>query len=231
MFNPGDVISYIDMCRESGVSFQRGMYFHLKSDISVLLMSRRRDAPYEDQVEEDGRVLIYEGHDVPRIRGGPEPKNIDQPDSTPGGTTTQNGLFYEAAQLFKETKKTPELVKVYEKVHRGIWVYNGMFRLVDAWKQRSGSRRVFKFKLELTEAEPSSLGSDAVEQEHPRLIPTSVKLEVWKRDKGGCAVCGAKQNLHFDHILPYSKGGSSCDAKNVQLLCARHNLEKHDNIQ
>lgn len=231
MFNPGDVISYIDMCRETGVSLQRGMYFRLKDDFSVLLMSRRRDAPYEDQVEEDGRVLVYEGHDVPRIKGGPEPKYIDQPEVNPGGSMTQNGLFYEAAQRFKQTGNAPELVRVYEKVHRGIWVYNGLFKLIDSWRQQTGSRSVFKFKLELTEPARPADRPTSSEQDNPRVIPSSVKLEVWKRDKGKCAVCGAKQNLHFDHILPHSKGGSSSDAKNVQLLCARHNLEKRDKIQ
>lgn len=231
MFSPGDVISYLDMCRVTGASLQRGMYFRLRDDVSILLMSRRRDAPYEDHADKDGRVLTYEGHDLPRLRGGPEPKSVDQPARTPGGSLTQNGLFYEAAQLFKNGKKPAELVNVYEKVHRGIWVYNGLFRLVDAWQEQRGSRAVFKFKLELADAQPSIPGSNQLDQEHPRLIPTSVKLEVWKRDKGSCAMCGAKQNLHFDHILPYSKGGSSSDAKNVQLLCAKHNLEKHDKIQ
>lgn len=231
MFSPGDVISYIDMCRESGVSLQRGMNYRLKNAFSVVLMSRRRDAPYDDQVEQDGRVLIYEGHDTPRARGGPEPKNIDQPERSPSGSVTQNGLFYEAAQRFKKGDRSPELVKVYEKIHRGIWAYNGTFKLVDAWKEPAGSRHVFKFKLELTDDRRRDTGSPALDQDNPRLIPTSVKLEVWKRDKGSCAICGTKKNLHFDHILPHSKGGSSSDAKNIQLLCARHNLEKRDKIQ
>jgi hypothetical protein len=33
---------------------------------SVILMGERRGAPYADRVEENGRVLIYEGHDVAR---------------------------------------------------------------------------------------------------------------------------------------------------------------------
>jgi hypothetical protein len=32
--------------------------------------------------------------------------------------------------------------------------------------------------------------------------------------------------LHFDHDLPYSKGGASITEDNVQLMCARHNLQK-----
>jgi len=65
---------------------------------------------------------------------------------------------------------------------------------------------------------------------HNRMIPTSVKLEVWKRDKGKCVQCGSENNLHFDHILPFSKGGTSLKAENIQLLCASHNLKKSDKI-
>jgi hypothetical protein len=36
--------------------------------------------------------------------------------------------------------------------------------------------------------------------------------------------------LHFDHDLPYSKGGTSITEDNVQLMCARHNLEKGNKI-
>ena len=66
--------------------------------------------------------------------------------------------------------------------------------------------------------------------QHTRLIPTHVRIEVWKRDKGKCTQCGSGDNLHFDHIIPFSKGGASVTADNVQLLCARHNLEKSDKI-
>lgn len=63
------------------------------------------------------------------------------------------------------------------------------------------------------------------------MIPSLVKVQVWKRDKGRCVICKSKDNLHFDHIIPYSKGGSSLTADNIQLLCARHNLAKHDKIE
>jgi hypothetical protein len=36
--------------------------------------------------------------------------------------------------------------------------------------------------------------------------------------------------LHYDHDIPFSKGGSSLTADNVRLLCAKHNLEKSDKI-
>lgn len=64
MFAPGDVISYLDMRQEEGASLQRGMNLRSRSDHSVVLISLRRDAPYSDRIEENGKVLIYEGHDI-----------------------------------------------------------------------------------------------------------------------------------------------------------------------
>jgi hypothetical protein len=220
------------MCAAEAISLQRGMNFRLRTGTSILLMSVRRDAPYEDEVLEDGRVLIYEGHDAPRNLGGADPKLSDQPDRTPGGKPTQNGLFYEAALRFKRGEGPAELVKVYEKIHRGIWVFNGVFELVDAWKEPRGSRTVFKFRLELVKG-MSSLGSGPLDLPHDRMIPTAVKLAVWKRDKGRCVYpgCGSDKNLHFDHLLPYSKGGTSLLAENIQILCAKHNLQKKDRIE
>ena len=230
MIKPGDVISYLDMCREEGVNLQRGMNFRLQPSYSVILMSLRPGAPYADRVEDSGRVLIYEGHDVPKRDYNINPKTVDQPMKNPSGTLTQNGLFHKAAMKSKANMASMEPVKVYEKIHSGIWVYNGIFKLVDAWQEVSNTRKAFKFRLELIDNELSPEPS-AQELEHNRLIPAQVKLEVWKRDKGKCVICGSKDNLHFDHIIPYSKGGSSLLADNIQLLCARHNIAKRDKIE
>ena len=63
------------------------------------------------------------------------------------------------------------------------------------------------------------------------MIPSPAKVEVWRRDQGKCRKCGASGNLHFDHDFPFSKGGTSLLVGNIQLLCARHNLEKNDRIK
>ena len=233
MFKQGDVISYIDMCKEECVNLQRGMNFRLKEGFSVILMSVRVGAPYADRVEDDGGILIYEGHDIPQKKNGPNPKFIDQPYENPSGSLTQNGLFYEAAKKYQSNKQRiePELVKAYEKIKSGIWVYNGIFRLVDTWQEKINNRTVFKFKLELMDDSSAISYNGTRDIEHNRIIPTAVKLEVWRRDKGRCVKCGSQDNLHFDHILPYSKGGSSLVAENIQILCARHNLQKRDKIE
>jgi hypothetical protein len=231
MFGQGEIITYLEMCREEGVNLQRGMNYRLKGHYTVILMSLRPGAPYADRVEEEGRVLIYEGHDVPRARGDRDPKSSDQPLRNPGGGRTQNGLFFEAVARYKRGEADPERVRVYDKIRSGIWVYSGMFELIDAWQEAVNRRQVFKFKFRLVSRDQMLLRSGPDDLEHDRLIPTSVKQFVWKRDKGRCVMCGRRDNLHFDHIIPYSRGGSSLVAENIQLLCARHNLAKRDKIE
>lgn len=226
-----EIIPYIEMCRREGASLQRGMNFELGHNHSVILMSVRPNAPYADRFEDDGSTLIYEGHDVPKNENNRNPKAIDQPQFTPANRPTENGKFHKAAHDFKKGKRPPERVRVYEKIKQGIWSYNGVFHLIDAWQEESDTRKVFKFKLIAVEGEEDfSIPVPAISQAR-RIIPTWVKLEVWKRDGGKCGKCGVTDNLHFDHIIPWSKGGSSNTPDNIQLLCGKHNLEKHDKIE
>ena len=89
------------------------MNFHLRPERSVVLMSRRSNAPYRDRIEEDGRVLIYEGHDIARKVGSPKPKSVDQPRLTPAGRLTQNGLFERAALAAREGGRRAEVIAAY----------------------------------------------------------------------------------------------------------------------
>lgn len=207
------------------------MNYGLGGSHSVILMSVRPNAPYRDSLEDGGTTLIYEGHDMPKGRGYPNPKVVDQPLTYPSGGLTQNGKFSAAARAAKLGDRAPERVRVYEKIKPGIWSYNGVFHLVDAWTERDEFRVVCKFKLLAVEGEDDFSVPVRADAERRRVIPTSVKLEVWKRDGGKCAMCGSSDELHFDHIVPFSKGGTSLTAANIQLLCARHNLAKSDRIE
>jgi hypothetical protein len=226
-----EIISYMEMCQREGVSLQRGMNFQLGRNHSVILMSVRPNAPYADRFDDDGFTIIYEGHNVPRSQQYPDPKALNQPQHTPSGNMTENGKFFKAAQDFKKNFKPPERIRVYEKIKPGIWSYNGIFHLVDSWQEQSNGRSVFKFKLTAVEGEEDFSIPIPENIKNRRIIPTKVKLEVWQRDEGKCSKCGATENLHFDHIIPWIKGGSSNTADNIQLLCGKHNLEKHDKIE
>lgn len=56
-------------------------------------------------------------------------------------------------------------------------------------------------------------------------IPEDVRHAVWRRDQGRCVQCGSQENLEFDHVIPFSRGGATTE-RNLQLLCERCNREK-----
>src|SRR5687767_13672074 len=126
-----EIISYTDMVQREGIALQKGMNFRVRSGAagySIILMSVRKGAPYQDQWhdETDGGphagLLEYEGHDTPRYRdAGVNPKEVDQPGSLPSGALNDNGKFFQAAMSAKAGRNGPEVVQVYEKIADGIW--------------------------------------------------------------------------------------------------------------
>ena len=51
--DPGDVISYLEMCAEEKVNLQMCMNYHLNGNISVILMSLRSNALYAERIENE----------------------------------------------------------------------------------------------------------------------------------------------------------------------------------
>ena len=47
-----EIITYWEMCAREGRNFQRGMHYLAPQNHSVILMSRRRNAPYNDRLED-----------------------------------------------------------------------------------------------------------------------------------------------------------------------------------
>jgi hypothetical protein len=242
-----EIISYPDMVQREGIALQKGMNFRVRggaAGYSIILMNVRRGAPYQDQWHDESGpgphagMLEYEGHDAPRLRNCRiEPKSLDQPMTSPAGGLTANGKFFRAAMAAKSGTSQPEVVQVYEKIAAGIWCDRGRYLLVGAEiksvpieRGSVDTRKVFRFYLRPTATPDVTTREDERELTTSRQIPTSVKVAVWKRDQGRCVQCGATDNLHFDHDVPFSKGGSSITPDNVRLLCARHNLEKSDKI-
>ena len=60
-------------------------------------------------------------------------------------------------------------------------------------------------------------------------LSNAVMSEVWIRDGGKCSACGSQENLEFDHIVPFSKGGSST-AENLRILCRPCNRSRGNRI-
>lgn len=221
------IVEWYDIARKEHVS-QKGMNYGINPNYSIILMSRRDNAPYNDCIYPDGVTIEYEGHDVPKDYY----KEHNQEAYTSSGSLTENGKFIEAVEHFKKTG-VPEKVKVYEKIIPNRWSLKGMFDLVDYKIVNDGKRNVFRFILKLDESDPENAGdaADVRELPHTRLIPSSVKQEVYIRDGGKCVLCGSTENLHFDHDLPFSKGGTSLSADNIRILCQKCNLKKSNKIE
>ncbi|WAC07637.1 MAG: HNH endonuclease signature motif containing protein [Thermodesulfobacteriota bacterium] len=66
-----------------------------------------------------------------------------------------------------------------------------------------------------------------------RHIPRPIQFRVLKRENQVCRSCGkpvADDDIHFDHIIPWSKGGST-EESNIQLLCGTCNRKKSDKLE
>jgi len=56
------------------------------------------------------------------------------------------------------------------------------------------------------------------------------KRVILERDAYRCKQCGSYKNLHVDHIIPLSRGGTNDDT-NLQTLCGLCNLRKSNKVE
>jgi len=72
-------------------------------------------------------------------------------------------------------------------------------------------------------------GSEILYKHKTKRNPSErLKVQVLMRDGNKCRLCGITvtgDNIHFDHIFPWSKGGETV-LENIQVLCETHNLAK-----
>jgi 5-methylcytosine-specific restriction endonuclease McrA len=55
---------------------------------------------------------------------------------------------------------------------------------------------------------------------------------IWERDNGICYICGLfvlRDDVHFDHVIPLSKGGSHTYG-NIRVTHSRCNMSKSDKL-
>lgn len=66
-----------------------------------------------------------------------------------------------------------------------------------------------------------------------REIPRPVQFRVMKRENQICGTCGKSVqdgDIHFDHIIPFSKGGSS-EESNIRMLCDTCNQKRSNRFE
>ncbi len=110
--------------------------------------------------------------------------------------------------LFKHS-----LTKKFKTEHKGSW--EQMFKIT--------TKEELKVILDYLRKQKVLSRTD---YHKSRRIPSKIREIVWDRDKGRCRNCGSTNDLHFDHDIPHSKGGSSMHENNIQILCAKCNRSK-----
>ena len=175
------IITYNELSRvEGNIQLQKGMNFGIRDSYSIVLMSVRKNSPYNDEML-DNVIIKYEGHDVPSRRIY-DKKHIDQSLHTASGTLTENGKFHQAAETYKQGKREPAKIKVYRKLQKGIWVDMGFYDLIDVVTENDGNRNVFKFLLKPLFENFDPKLEENIDIIHRRYIPGPVMQEVFKRD-------------------------------------------------
>ena len=62
-----------------------------------------------------------------------------------------------------------------------------------------------------------------------KTINEELRNKIFKRDGYKCKKCGSKKDLIIDHIIPFSKGGTT-EINNLQTLCKICNRKKGNKI-
>lgn len=132
--------------------------------------------------------------------------------------------------------KSVECSQYGELLKGGLWIYkNRCFTESEELDFSLDERRLLvleefdkeRRQFEKLHAKFSGISSTSLSRTK---IPSQVRIFVWQRDSGKCVECSSNENLEYDHIIPFAKGGSNTE-RNLQLLCGNCNRLKSDNIQ
>ncbi|MGI0012402.1 MAG: HNH endonuclease [Nitrososphaera sp.] len=208
-----------------GIRLQQGMNYRPKGFASVFLRNSSAYGKYPDTFLE-GKTIIYEGHDVPQQKSGTDSRKIDQQLRNKDGSLTANGLFYEAAQLYKDGRGAPEIIQVYEKKMKGEWVDRGLYKLIDAYPDVVGVRTVYKFKLEPIVRESVSQVKVVSEDDFADAIRSGnidlVKEVLTSESRASSSLRNGQAALRKLTRARYSNQCALCDVGEPELLVASH---------
>ena len=179
-----------------------------------------------DQLEAKGIVGPFEGAKAREVKFKDEftleiaLRNIN----LSGHSKIDSNLFYEQNKdIIEHRKKENNKLK---KIQRENRIKSDFKQQMFENEQRKRLKREAYKEL----IEEGMIFNENLNNEGKReIIPQDVMDKVWNRDGGKCVKCGSQENLEFDHIIPFSKGGSST-YRNIQILCKKCNIEKSNKI-
>jgi len=162
---------------------------------------------------------------------------------TPTGFTqklSDDDLFQNLAHVWQVLARPPTRDEMTQPLSRfgpagyqrrfGSWrsALEGFVEWVNSEPVDSATSTDLATRQELSSTNPS--GPPSIDDRHKtkRQISERLKVRVLIRDGNRCRLCGVivtGDEIHFDHIKPWSEGGETT-FDNIQVLCAKHNLAK-----
>ena len=137
-------------------------------------------------------------------------------------------LFANIEQIWLTLGRQPK----YSDIQKPLSLFS-----VGTYEQRFGSwynaldAFVFYMSEEESVIKPNvRINKDGIKHTTKREPSARLKVQVLMRDGNRCRLCGVEcndglHNIHFDHIIPWSKGGETT-LDNLQVLCSDCNLAK-----
>ena len=137
-------------------------------------------------------------------------------------------LFANIEQIWLTLGRQPK----YSDIQKPLSLFS-----VGTYEQRFGSwyNALDAFVIYMSEEEsvikPNvRINKDGIKHTTKRELSARLKVQVLMRDGNRCRLCGVEcndglHNVHFDHIIPWSKGGETT-LDNLQVLCSDCNLAK-----
>lgn len=130
--------------------------------------------------------------------------------------------------------KVRGFIRLYSAVFSGVAVFYGLEHMFLVCAVAAALMVISLYFL-YTSPKPAKIRQQKPEgpRKDTRHIPQNVKIAVAIRDGNKCRQCGKSGDdvqLQYDHIYPWSLGGSSHDPSNIQLLCQECNLRKSNRV-
>lgn len=126
-----------------------------------------------------------------------------------------------------------EVVPILEENQRKLWLYGDRFYWADSDLSKEDIYALIRAKERRTEKALANAHLQMqVEESGKRsraVIPREVREAVFIRDEGKCVDCGSRFEIQYDHILPFSRGGSNSES-NICLRCGDCNRRKSDSL-
>jgi 5-methylcytosine-specific restriction endonuclease McrA len=128
-----------------------------------------------------------------------------------------------------------EMIRLNSKYSEGPYInkFGSWRKALEAFVEYINSdfnenQEVERNEIENNESEIEQENDKGYRHKTKRDISNRLKVQVLIRDGNKCRLCGVTvtgENIHFDHIKPWSKKGET-ELDNIQVLCAEHNLAK-----